>query len=867
MEELFESFKGSLPDKLLDDIKKELVKRKVTKKEAEEILVIVKAAYEKAKIHPGEAIGIITAESFGEPGTQMSVPTNELLIIKVNEEIKIIKIGKFVDNLIELKGSLKLNEHSEITPLNDLDIYVPSINQEEKIEWKKVIECSRHKHNNNLIKIKTNSGREITCTDNHSFVTRINNSIVPIKGSDLKLGNRIPVINKFPIENKSKLDLREFFEENYVFENENGFLETNHQAKPIPRFINLNKNTGWFIGAYLAEGCASGGHLGISNLNDNYINNAKVFVNNLGLSYTEDFHHRGFADGRDLKVNSTLLTKFIINTCNKGSDFKRVPQFAYSASDEFVAGLLKGYFDGDGNFHVDRKMIRASSNSKELTDGIALLLSRFKIFSYKVKDRKGQHWLLIPYKYAPLYLTHIGSDIDYKFEALEKLAEKAKRFWNEKSQDYTDMISGFDNILVDLSKKLGLMTRYVNSATKRQKIGRVALFRHIQNFKSIANQKNIDISKELKIMNRMFNSDVIWDEITNIEYVDYDREYVYDLSVPGLETFTTFDGIITHNTLNVFHFAGVAEVSVSSGLPRVIELFDARKTIKTPGMYIYLNSPHNKDPKKVKKIASLIKQVKLREIATDFSIDIANLNINVELNRKKMRDLNMTDERLIQVLTENIKDAQFKVTNDRLTIKLKTQEKELQVIYKLKEKIKDTYISGVENIEYVLPVKDGNEFIILTSGTNLKDVLKVKDVDGTRTITNDIFEIYKVLGIEATRQAIINETTKIYEDQGLDIDARHFMLIADIITNAGKIKGITRSGITSEKESVLARASFETPIKHIINASLLGEEDKLSSVIENVMLNQPVPLGTGLPDLVLKVAGLKEEKETKNDKE
>mgnify|MGYP001608552242 FL=1 len=83
---------------------------------------------------------------------------------------------------------------------------------------------------------------------------------------------------------------------------------------------------------------------------------------------------------------------------------------------------------------------------------------------------------------------------------------------------------------------------------------------------------------------------------------------------------------------------------------------------------------------------------------------------------------------------------------------------------------------------------------------------------------------------------------------------------------------ITRSGITGDKESVLARASFETPIKHIVNASLVGEEDKLNSVIENVMLNQPVPLGTGLPDLVLKISGIdlenqKREKAEKPKKE
>ena len=99
----------------------------------------------------------------------------------------------------------------------------------------------------------------------------------------------------------------------------------------------------------------------------------------------------------------------------------------------------------------------------------------------------------------------------------------------------------------------------------------------------------------------------------------------------------------------------------------------------------------------------------------------------------------------------------------------------------------------------------------------------------------------------------MNEVAKVIEDQGLDVDVRHIMLVSDVMTNKGTVKGITRSGITGEKKSVLARASFETPIKHIINASLIGEEDELNSVIENVMLNQPVPLGTGLPGLVAKI--------------
>ena len=138
-----------------------------------------------------------------------------------------------------------------------------------------------------------------------------------------------------------------------------------------------------------------------------------------------------------------------------------------------------------------------------------------------------------------------------------------------------------------------------------------------------------------------------------------------------------------------------------------------------------------------------------------------------------------------------------------------------------------------------------------------KDILQIDEVDGSRTTSNHIFEVEKVLGIEAARHAIIEESSRVIKEQGLDIDKRHIMFISDLMTVSGNIKGITRSGITSEKDSVLARASFETPIKHLINACLKGETDYLTSVVENVMLNQPVPLGTGLPGLVTKVKGKK----------
>ena len=324
----------------------------------------------------------------------------------------------------------------------------------------------------------------------------------------------------------------------------------------------------------------------------------------------------------------------------------------------------------------------------------------------------------------------------------------------------------------------------------------------------------------------------------------------------GIVTAESFGEPGTQMTLNVFHFAGVAEVSVTQGLPRLIEILDARKKIKTPSMEIHLRSDSNKEPNKVKRIAAQIKETTLGEITDEFTINLTKVQLDVQINKGKMNEIKASPEELANTISESFKNIKARPTKDGLSINILESENELMELYQLKEKLKETYIKGIKGITHVLPVKSGAEFIIITAGSNLKDVLEVPEVDKINTTTNDIHETAKVLGIEAARQIIINEAEKVIEDQGLDVNIRHIMLISDLMCRTGSVKGITRSGITGEKKSVLARASFETPVPHLVQASMIGEDDELNSVIENVMLNQPVPLGTGLPDLVAKM-GLK----------
>ncbi len=323
----------------------------------------------------------------------------------------------------------------------------------------------------------------------------------------------------------------------------------------------------------------------------------------------------------------------------------------------------------------------------------------------------------------------------------------------------------------------------------------------------------------------------------------------------GVVTAQSFGESSTQMVLNVFHAAGVAEVQVTQGLPRIIEILDARKLPKTPAMEIYLDKNHNNESK-AKLIAEKIKEVKLKEIVTEIAIDFGSKKIKVGIDSKALRSAHITLEKVVEVL----KDKGFAVKKLSDGMILDMANEDFKEIYKTKEKLKEVILTGIKKISQVLIVKRGKDYVILTAGSNLKDLLAFKGVDADKTVTNDIHEVSNVLGIEVARRVIINEIQKVIVSQGLNVDIKHSMLIADTMTSSGAVKGITRMGIISDKSSILARASFETPDKHFVQATKTGKKDKLASVIENIILNQPVPVGTGLPGLLVRVTGSLAEK-------
>ncbi len=326
----------------------------------------------------------------------------------------------------------------------------------------------------------------------------------------------------------------------------------------------------------------------------------------------------------------------------------------------------------------------------------------------------------------------------------------------------------------------------------------------------------------------------------------------------------------TQMTLRTFHYAGVAEMNVTLGLPRLIELVDARRVPSTPMMTVYVDPKHRKDRAAVQKIALQIEVTTVPDVATVGTV-VEQLKVVVtpQVELLKARGIQRAD--LERQLAEGVDARAFELKpgtgsgegrsieihlkeRPEPTPKAKKDEPVEELPYRklllASEEAKAVRIQGVAGIKRALIRREKEEYVIYTEGSNLQEVLDIAGVDGARTTTNSVFEIYRVYGVEAARVALIHEAGRTLSEQGLGVDIRHLMLVADVMTNEGDIRAIGRHGISGKKTSVLARAAFEITAAHLLHAAITGETDELKGVAENIIVGQPITLGTGAVNLV-----------------
>ncbi|KAI8613763.1 hypothetical protein BC830DRAFT_1130691 [Chytriomyces sp. MP71] len=323
----------------------------------------------------------------------------------------------------------------------------------------------------------------------------------------------------------------------------------------------------------------------------------------------------------------------------------------------------------------------------------------------------------------------------------------------------------------------------------------------------------------------------------------------------------------TQMTLKTFHFAGVASMNVTLGVPRIKEIINASKTINTP-----IIKAHLVEKTKADKRAALVVQGRIeRTILEDISeyieeiISPSDCGLRIKINSDivaKMQ-LEITLESIAVSIT---KAAKLKISEsdlqlerpDAIIIKVNDTGKGdtsemFQILQALKRAVPKIVVKGLHQVNRAVIVPVNSEFQVHIEGYGLLDIMGTEGVNGLQTQSNHILENWKTLGIEAGRKTIINEIVYTMQSHGMTIDQRHVMLLADLMTFKGEILGITRFGIAKMKDSVLMLASFEKTTDHLFEASFFGKKDAINGVSECIIMGVPMGIGTGLFKLLSQV--------------
>jgi len=337
------------------------------------------------------------------------------------------------------------------------------------------------------------------------------------------------------------------------------------------------------------------------------------------------------------------------------------------------------------------------------------------------------------------------------------------------------------------------------------------------------------------------------DQVISLTIDSYVRSLIEPGEAAGIVSAQSIGEPGTQMTLRTFHFAGVKEQNVTLGLPRLIEIVDARKVPSTPTMTIYLEKRYHARREKAQEVANAVTCTTLEDVAENIVSDISRMKVLARLNVNAMKARSI----VLQEVREALKPPNCEVKIDRFDVEITPKEMEIQQFKRFVNRLRQFRLKGAPSVRRAMILEDQGEWIIRTEGSNLDYALAIPGVDKTRTVSNNMHEVAGVLGIEAARNVIIKEAMSVLEEQGLDVDIRHVMLVADMMTNSGVVLQVGRHGISGEKTSTLAKAAFEITIPTIVDASIKGTKDMLRGVAENVIVGRQIPMGTGLIEVYM----------------
>lgn len=938
-----------------------------------------------AIVQPSEMVGVIAAQSIGEPATQCSMVSGTQIIVRCPDG-SIFKgpVGELVDAILARRRERIVNfgNDSLVLPMMEDDYRIIGVSNDEKTSWRRISEVSRHPANGGLVRVHTRSGKSTTATLSHSFLKRTVDGIAPVLGSDLKVGDRLPVAKRIPM------------------------MEADDIIHDIDlgrgTLMRLDREFGWFCGAYLADGRATGRQVDICNSNPAFFGRVVDFAEGLGCSVRQWMNA---FNGQNNRFTHDELSKFLAREFGCGSHKKRVPGFVFKAPREFVAGLLCSYFSGDGSVNdiPGKQMIRSASVSKRLSEDVIQLLSFFGIFaslsvehvtklkSDGVTKQADLYCPQISRKYARAFREQIGLVVPHKAAALDNVIAYVERENARSHQEEIDKIPELGEVIARVGGALGypqqsrIFKRWIHKSaigrrtleayvalfertadalvdsedlvavledadaateakadavraldarlgyeTEKDPVGPRRVAHYVKRMRKAADQLP-QVRQDIAILRQAAYGDVVWDEIVRLEHLPDPKEHVYDFTVPGNDSFLVDCNVLVHNTLNSFHSSGLASASKAvRGVPRLKELLSATKNMKAPSMTIrgssdakrilqalylkdlvesstvFYERTFDRNPFDDDLLAAILAPDDLSDrdqppppppppssrrgsskTKTDDApppVDIP-WRVYLDIDRLKLASRRLTLQHVrsaieafyrpenVSVKTADENDAEHPIVEVRMIGALTPADPEDAYLhYRAFEAsmLENVLVHGIPSL---IKVSALNESATLfdTDGSNLPEVLarhredvddSLNDADhhhvvsGDVTVTNDVYEILRVLGVEAARQALLDEIGAVLDDASATINARHLTMLADAMTARGALMPVDRHGINRVDIGPLAKSSFEETKDMLVHASVFAEIDPVTGVSANTMLGQLPPCGTGDGDILIDEANL-----------
>lgn len=318
----------------------------------------------------------------------------------------------------------------------------------------------------------------------------------------------------------------------------------------------------------------------------------------------------------------------------------------------------------------------------------------------------------------------------------------------------------------------------------------------------------------------------------------------------------------TQMTLKTFHFAGVASMNVTLGVPRIKEIINAAKIINTPIIDATLVSEKSETSARI--VKGRIEKTYLHDIASvieeawSWGYVYLGVHLDMEAIRKLQLEVTLDDVKWAIVRNSKLKikeeNIQVRPAKNRLRIYVKAAKESEGLYYelkRLKRGLPMVIVKGIPEAIRAVISDDKGKRKLLVEGYGLRQVMNTDGIIGTQTQTNHVDEMNRVLGIEAARRAIFREIQYTMTSHGMSIDPRHVMLLADVMTYKGEVLGITRFGVAKMKDSVLMLASFEKTTDHLFDAALFSKLDSVAGISESIIMGTPSEaVGTGMVNLV-----------------